>query len=104
MPMLWRPPDRHRDVSTWARFAPLFDEGSLDRHIMIESTLLIAPQRRSCSPPVVRQRRRRLPDDHLRALPSAAVMLAAVQKSIMNPTRIAQLAQIQINSPFRSRR
>jgi hypothetical protein len=31
-------------------------------------------------------------------------MLAAVQKSIMNPARIARLAQIQINSPFRSRR
>jgi len=30
-------------------------------------------------------------------LPSAAVMLAAVQKSIMNPARIARLAQIQIN-------
>jgi hypothetical protein len=30
-------------------------------------------------------------------------MLAAVQKSIMNPARIARLAQIQINSPFRSR-
>jgi hypothetical protein len=37
-----------------------------------------------------------------RRVPVNLPMPAAVQKSIMNPARVPRLAEIQINSPFRS--
>jgi Pirin len=69
-------------------------------HIMIENALLIAPHRHWSFASVGDV----CPMTLCGLLPSAAIMLAAVQKSIMNPARIARLAQIQINSPSPSRR